>query len=290
MKTKITIVLLIISFGIQSQNYDHLIKSNQKWNVLQYDQATCSCAMYSTHSFNIGNDTIVDSINYKIIIDTLYTQENNSTFFTVQNFGLVREDTITKKIYFKQIDYYENFPEYLIYDFNLDTNSVFIFGDNTILNVEYVDSIFINNKYSKRIKFVGNELTWIEGLGALQGLIYAEFNNFFLNRTLLCYWKNDSLIYSLGDTIYNCLYVDFISSISKVSELPQYNIYPNPLTNYLNIESINDKLEMKIYDINGKILFYNKIKTNQIRIDMSSFENGFYILSINNQRFKIIKN
>lgn len=294
MKTKTTIILLLISFGIKSQNYIHLLEANKKWNVLQYDQSTCNCSMYSTHSLYIGNDTIVDSIAYKIIIDTLYSMgENHLTVYSVFNFGLIREDSVLQKVFFKQISYYENTPEYLIYDFTLDTNSIFTFGIYDILHVVSVDSIFINNKYSKRIKFNSNfqnTLTWIEGLGSLQGLIYSEPNILNLNRTLLCYWKNDSLLYSLGDTIYNCLYVDFISTVPEVKKLPQYHIYPNPVENHLNIESTNERLEIRIYNINNKVLFMNNFKTNKASINISSFENGFYILEINNQRFKVFKN
>ncbi len=59
------------------------------------------------------------------------------------------------------------------------------------------------------------------------------------------------------------------------------NVYPNPVTQYLNIiNSSKQKIELvTIYDLNGKIV-YSRTKNISDNIDMSNMKNGFYIINI----------
>jgi len=67
-------------------------------------------------------------------------------------------------------------------------------------------------------------------------------------------------------------------------------IYPNPTSDYINIELSKklDDLEIELYDSFGR-LFY---KSNELKIDFSQFERGIYFLqvpSVSNKLFKVIK-
>lgn len=292
MRTKIIFALILISFGAKSQNYTLLLENNKKWNVLEVNYSTCNCVEYKTNSYYLGNDTLVDTVVYKKLMDTLYLEGlYNSIYSVTLLYGLIREDTLSHRVYFKQTDLYPAPPEYLLYDFDLDTGDYFHYGDFDSLLVDTVDSVFISYKYFKRIKLRKNlseRLTWIEGIGALEGLVYSMPEFLFLNKELLCYWQNDTLVYTKGDPIYNCLYADFISDVPEMGE-SIYNIYPNPVTNYLYIESESVMLDITINDINRRVLFNDKKKSGDARLDMSMLNPGFYILTINNQRYKILK-
>ena len=60
--------------------------------------------------------------------------------------------------------------------------------------------------------------------------------------------------------------------------------YPNPTKGIVNLSVNIDQLE--IYDINGILL---EIKTNTDFIDLSTYDNGFYIIKLGNHRMKVFK-
>ena len=54
--------------------------------------------------------------------------------------------------------------------------------------------------------------------------------------------------------------------------------YPNPIDNYYIVESFIP-LELKIYDINGRILNTHSLKEGENRIDTSLLSNGIYLFN-----------
>jgi len=64
-------------------------------------------------------------------------------------------------------------------------------------------------------------------------------------------------------------------------------IYPNPVLAFLNIETGNNDIvpEVKIYSVQGILL----LKTKGNWIDMTSFSNGIYIVDVNGQTMKVLK-
>ncbi len=55
------------------------------------------------------------------------------------------------------------------------------------------------------------------------------------------------------------------------------NIYPNPITNYLNINTSCSSTPITIYDTQGSII-YHDIITGNTQIDMTGFNSGLYIV------------
>lgn len=65
-----------------------------------------------------------------------------------------------------------------------------------------------------------------------------------------------------------------------------YNVYPNPTTDFINIDGVNVQ-SVKIFDMSGKLM----ISENSNKLDVSYLSNGYYTLLINDvSRFKFIKN
>ena len=74
----------------------------------------------------------------------------------------------------------------------------------------------------------------------------------------------------------------------------EIQLYPNPVTNQLNIKS-NKRLIgalYSVYDKTGKSILTGKINTENSIIDVSNLPSGIYLLNIEGntkQHFKIIK-
>ena len=62
-----------------------------------------------------------------------------------------------------------------------------------------------------------------------------------------------------------------------------YLIYPNPTTDYVYLSGINGDSKATVYDITGKLL----LSTSKKKIDLSSYQNGLYIVNISSNNKSI---
>ncbi|RYM33999.1 T9SS type A sorting domain-containing protein [Brumimicrobium glaciale] len=87
------------------------------------------------------------------------------------------------------------------------------------------------------------------------------------------------------------------SDLDNYSPLEGLNIYPNPTTNFVNIDfKKSDIYEISLYNINGKQVFTIKTdQTNTQRLNLENYNNGTYLLVVKNNNeqsfktFRIIK-
>ncbi|MDF2550859.1 MAG: C-terminal target protein [Chryseobacterium sp.] len=82
-----------------------------------------------------------------------------------------------------------------------------------------------------------------------------------------------------GDKIYyNNSFLGTKDNIIKKS----IKIYPNPVTDFLTIENIQGKLNLKIYEMSGKLVYETLTTDKSNKIDVSHLQKGQYILLIEN--------
>ena len=119
------------------------------------------------------------------------------------------------------------------------------------------------------------------------GGYWYEINTGFPNNGYLTYvfsiFINDSTIFAGTET---GVWKRSLSEvdIKEINKSISFNIYPNPASNKLNIEfklfSFSNKKKIKIYDIQGRILFEQIILNDNTDIDISTLEKGIYILKL----------
>jgi len=73
----------------------------------------------------------------------------------------------------------------------------------------------------------------------------------------------------------------------KIEDEVQIKIYPNPSSNFLNIESDIEIKKVELINIQGQKI----VETNQSQLDLTDIPNGIYFLRVNDVHgpFKIIK-
>jgi hypothetical protein len=96
--------------------------------------------------------------------------------------------------------------------------------------------------------------------------------------------QNGNYACTLTDPIYGCLETtDCVSftyvGIKSINNNLRFNIYPNPTSNILNVELGNQKANITIFDLTGRIL-QNSIQEGTAKFDLSSFVKGIYIITI----------
>jgi len=71
-------------------------------------------------------------------------------------------------------------------------------------------------------------------------------------------------------------------------------VYPNPVSNYLNIECEESINKLELYDAFGRIVISQESVQNNTSIDVSSLANGIYILKLRTAEgvgeYKVVKN
>lgn len=75
-----------------------------------------------------------------------------------------------------------------------------------------------------------------------------------------------------------------VTSIEELGEISLY-VYPNPVSNTLSVMGVGEDASLSVYTLSGKSVIQEK--GNQL--DVTSLLKGTYILQINNQFVKFIK-
>ncbi len=127
----------------------------------------------------------------------------------------------------------------------------------------------------------------------LQSSLDGDFYQWFFNGELLNGENNDSIVVN-KDGEYEVIvrkggcekisdtYV-FISEITsnEKSLKEQLKLYPNPILDYMNIESNFANLDLKILTLDGKLVKTYSTDKARAKVDMADLKSGVYYLTVN---------
>jgi len=105
--------------------------------------------------------------------------------------------------------------------------------------------------------------------------------------------SSDNGAYGMNTPAYFCMDDITLSSVGIQNKMEsKANIYPNPAQDFIIVEA-DDKSEIKIMDISGKILYRETLNNSKQRINVSHLNTGVYIVSVTNKNLvytqKLIK-
>ena len=256
-------------------------------------------------------DSLYNGKTYKKIS---YQAQYSSTYVFQ---GLMREDTIAKKVYFIQ---YCNTAEDLLYDFSLTQGSTITYsftnpGYNMPSGVYTVDSVILKHDYTSHYHkhfYLRNHasannhtLEMIEGVGNITNPLFLYYSfqpNPILTPSTICtavnYEQGLSCKFDNGTKIYvdSCLfkianpYGSFQDScnycLGAGGGIAQYNsvelvtISPNPNNGNFTVEvSSKEKQTLQMFDINGRLVLSQTMQ-NKITVDLSNLNEGVYNISL----------
>jgi hypothetical protein len=61
---------------------------------------------------------------------------------------------------------------------------------------------------------------------------------------------------------------------------PEFNIYPNPANDFIDIETDFKNCYFSVLDVTGKLILREKIVQNKTRIELSNYSNGLYFIQL----------
>ena len=229
----------------------------------------------STSNIRFTYDTIISLKTYKVVEGS-----TDSLHLAWSAFGIIREDT-TGKVYYRT--FVDN-TEGVLYDFDLGMGDSIHHPSLPLssfyMHVNAVDSVYIYDKFHKRIVFAENE-TWIEGVGSLCGVLMSGYGTIVgAQHFLLCYYEHDTLKYKNPDfteCYYNNVGIDEWESLSEI------NIFPNPF-NFSTTIQLSKPLQsatFRIYDILGKEIKHKEnLSGKEIIIQKENMKTGMYFFTI----------
>ena len=77
--------------------------------------------------------------------------------------------------------------------------------------------------------------------------------------------------------------------IAENDENNKLDVYPNPTSNRLNINNVNDATKAELYNTLGELIDVIDIDRNSDSVDLSTYENGIYNLRVGNSNAQVVK-
>jgi hypothetical protein len=136
------------------------------------------------------------------------------------------------------------------------------------------------------------ELTVVYNSGIEEIFIVNEDGKLYFDVDKLFILDNSATVRDIYLSDIRKILVANYAGISDLntSDSDFYIIYPNPVQDYVNIKSINinEKLQVTVYSINGKVLLEGKYFSDN-KIDLSFLKTGMYFIKVNDQTLKLSK-
>lgn len=151
------------------------------------------------------------------------------------------------------------------------------------LIVDSIGTINLFNSETRKIFFLNNYEYFIEGLGGSQGFMNPQCQ-------AIGSWNQQCCVLINGVAIYDflCGSCFQVMKIERHESSSYITIYPNPTSDFLNIE-INKPEEpgaITLTDITGRVVLQSTFTS---RIDVSHLPKGMYLLSVYTNTEKFVR-
>jgi hypothetical protein len=283
----------LVTGSMQSQPSRFPLKENSEWRI-NYEEMNMDTTHMSgdeIYKYFIEGDTSIDEFNYYKLYKTGTAYYEPVFFFDKVYIGAIRDDN-NKFFYIKK----NTSAIEMIYNFDVKTGDTI---NSTIEKGMVVNSVETLNNGRRKIIFKktnfqrGECTNWnnsyfIEGIGSMGGLFYESPCNHvgFRENCLVCYYENNNLAYKNSLSPVDCEPSNAVYSIPDDDS--GFRVYPMPAKEKLMIENIklvHAIASIEIYNLQGIKKLSERVddnsKGNLIKVELSEFKSGIYILKIN---------
>jgi len=233
--------------------------------------------------------------HYQILGDTIISGKYFQKVYFTATAQAGFDSTCVGTLY---LIYCENSKVYLdtilLYDFNLqEGDSIGIYVQGVSHNGTYyfkadtVDSVYIGDIWRKRIVLVSpgfnfSPVRWVEGIGDIDRGFRPIYGNVELFMEVSGYYRLDCFSeHNLNTYGSYCSFSSscIITADSEIIALEKISVFPNPVTDILNIEA-PQKADIVIINIEGQIIKTISNISGVISLNFSGLTDGVYILKV----------
>ncbi len=288
----IVVFICAISRPVKAQQYIPIPLDSSMWKVYiwvshPWPVGGCGCYVYEYST----SDTVINSKNYTLIRKFYDNACLQCIGFANSEKFAVRQDSLERKLYIIRLP--DSLTERILYDFTQiagDTCNSILYKDPTAcgaLLISSVDSVFINNKYHKRLNLHGGCLingggSFIEGIGSTLGFI-NDIVNFECGSDLVCahnYSNSYITFFPNSSVICDSTSIGINENYSKNDNV---TITPNPFSHYtmITFDQAYQDIALEVYDIQGKLMVQKRYgDCSQIQFNRNQLSNGLYFLKL----------
>ena len=243
------------------------------WNRISW--MTSNLGSYTGCSNIVIPALVITKINYNPYATTS-TESDNLEFVEIQN-----TETSTVNLtgfYFKELGITYQFPANSSI---IAGGSIFLASNPAAFQTKYGIPAF--GQFTRNLSNSSQKIVLADGFGnTIDAVEYLDVSPWPIEAD-----GTGSYLELISPLLENDLGSNWIASnntnlSTNLSTLESsiISIYPNPVTHFLNIRSIQPMSGIKIFDVSGKLIFDLKQKTKEIQTDWSKYPNGFYFVTI----------
>jgi len=170
------------------------------------------------------------------------------------------------------------FGEGELYNFNLMVNDTFHGVQSGSVVVDSIGLFVLENGEERKFwrlhpDYAANPIVWVEGIGNLAGLFAEDCLADCGGTSILCMYRNDTLLYDLP-AIDACW---ILPVATKEIEEEAVLLTPNPASESINIAGLgNELIAVSVFNSVGREVFHGV----ENRIDLNSVPPGYYYAAI----------
>ncbi|WP_264565034.1 CotH kinase family protein [Flavobacterium sp. N3904] len=292
----------ISNFIDQTVNYisEATIRENQRWSTIpnhaqeiigikSFISSRISWMNTNLGSFSGCNSVVkpalvISKINYNPSISTSFPISNDLEFIEITNMENTTVDLTG--VYFKELGLTYQFPANSQI---LANSSIYLTSNMTSFNAKYDQTAFgqfTRNLSNSSQKIVladgfGNTIDTVEYFDAAPWATQADGNGSYLK---LIDTALDNNLASSWVAI-----SDATLSTSSFEVSNSLSVYPNPVTNVLNIESKKPIIGIKVFNILGTLINEKKGNSEIKNYDLTNYSSGVYFITLYNDEGFVTK-
>ena len=219
----------------------------------------------------LDTSIIYDTLNW-VKIEGSFTAIGNEKFITIGNFSDIFH---TSYVIYDNWQLASSFSWYLVDDVSVIESDTKALAWNTdTLHKGYLDSILIGRDETiPGIRWYRDGVL-IDTLHAgiwIKDDTLGSYHTYILSQTLCGLTTYDTVLVS----------VELVSSgINKISPQNEILIYPNPISNELNIANAPSGTSIKVYDVVGRLVYSGILNAKQESINTCAWERCAYFVEL----------
>ena len=99
----------------------------------------------------------------------------------------------------------------------------------------------------------------------------------------------DDVSYSSANGVVITVIENPVLSVTDFNNQSNFQLYPNPTVDKINIQGLNDIVDAEIFTLDGKKVISTTMNSTSKSINVESLETGIYILNIENSSYRFMK-
>jgi hypothetical protein len=277
-----------------------IVRENQKWSTIpNHSQEISAIKSFISNRIswmnsNLGSFSgcnsvikpalVISKINYNPTVSASFPVSNDLEFIEITNAENTTVDLTG--FYFKELGLTYQFPANSKI---LAHSSIYLASNSTTFSAKYGQTAF--GQFTRNLSNSSYKIVLADGFGnTIDAVEYFDTSPWATQAD-----GNGSYLKLIATSLDNNLASSWIAisdatlSTTSFEVLNSISVFPNPVTNVLNIESKKPITGLKVFTILGALIYERKGNTDIKNHDLTGYSNGVYFMTLYNDEGFVTK-